>query len=95
MPAMALFSLEVWVILGGIAAIGVLAVLYTLSETVRCESTCHDVRLKAARLRHHYLSQLRPESQPIIVVDEAPPSAEEPSLSAAPPTPAAPHKQAA
>ena len=65
------FGNEVWVILGGIGCVGVLAVLYTLSETVRCETTRHDVQVRAAQLKQRYLAQLRGDG-PIMVVDEAP-----------------------
>jgi hypothetical protein len=65
------FSNEVWVILGGIGCVGVLAVLYTLAETVRCETTRHDVQVRAAELKQRYLAQLRGE-EPVMVVDEAP-----------------------
>jgi hypothetical protein len=68
---MGAFSNEVWVILGGIGCVGVLAVLYTLSETVRCETTRHDVQVRAAELKQRYLAQLRGE-QPVMLVDEAP-----------------------
>jgi hypothetical protein len=69
---MSAFANEVWVILGGIGCVGVLAVLYTLSESVRCETTRHDVQVRAAELKQRYLAQLRGD-QPIMVVDEAPP----------------------
>ena len=75
------FANEVWVILGGIGCLGVLAVLYTLSETVRCETTRHDVQVRAAELKQRYLAQLRGE-QPIMEVDEAP---DEPLVEVPPP----------
>jgi hypothetical protein len=67
---MGALSAEIWVLLGGIGCVGVLAVLYTLSETVRCETTRHDVQVRASELKQRYLDQLRGD-QPIMEVDEA------------------------
>jgi hypothetical protein len=76
---MTTFSLEVWMAIGAVTVFGLLAVLYTLAETVRCESYTHDVKVKAQRLRLAYAAQLRSERErEIIVVDEAPPEEGDP-----------------
>ncbi len=66
-----MLPLEVWMAIGAVAGVGLLAVLYTLAETVRCETYTHDVKVRAHRLRLQYAAQLRTEQdQEVIVVDE-------------------------
>jgi hypothetical protein len=85
LPAMVSLPFFVWACIGGVASLGLLAVLYTLAETIRCESYSHDVKVRANRLRLQYAAQLAGEQDDddaeVIVVDEAP--AEEPRRLAA------------
>jgi hypothetical protein len=78
-PWMTTFPLEVWMAIGAVTVLGLLAVLYTLAETVRCETYTHDVKVKAQRLRLAYAAQIRSERErEIIVVDEAPAEEDDP-----------------
>ena len=70
---MTTFPLEIWMVIAAVAVVGLLAVLYTLAETVRCETYTHDVKVRAHRLRLQYAAQIRSDQDSeVIVVDEAP-----------------------
>jgi hypothetical protein len=74
-PVMVSLPLFAWLSIGGVAFAGLLAVLYTLAETIRCETYTHDVKTRANKLRLQYAAQLRGEQgHDVIIVDEAPPA---------------------
>jgi hypothetical protein len=79
------FSLAVWALIGGVAVVGLLAVLYTFAETIRCERQVHDSKIRAERLRLQYAAQLasQPRDEEVIEVDEAPSEEKEPLRKAA------------
>jgi hypothetical protein len=61
-----------WVGIAGVAVLSLLAVLYTLAETVRCGMAIHDAQVRKIRRRIQYAEALAAEQEEVILVEEAP-----------------------
>lgn len=70
------FTAETWVLLGMVAAVGAIGILYTLAQTFAHERRVHELKIRVVELRRSYSKRLaemgRPHGDTGEVIDAIP-----------------------